>query len=45
MNEKISLRILALVESGMDLPAAFDAVLGAGSYTRLAAELYDRLRA
>jgi len=43
MNIKISARILVLVQSGMTLPAAFDAVLGAGAYARLASELHDRL--
>lgn len=36
MTSEISRRILCLVASGMELRAAFDAVLGAGSYDRLA---------
>jgi len=43
MDIKISARILVLVQSGMPLPAAFDAVLGAGAYARLASDLHDKL--
>lgn len=45
INALISARILALVAAGMDLPAAMDQVLGAGTYERVAGELYDALRA
>ena len=45
MNTKISARILILVQSGMTLPQAFDAVLGAGAYAKMAGEIYDALRA
>lgn len=45
MTAKISARILVLVQSGMTLPQAFDAVLGAGAYAKFAGELYDALRA
>jgi hypothetical protein len=45
MNTKIAARILALVQSGMTLPEAFDAVLGAGAYLKMAGEVYDTLRA
>jgi len=45
MNTKISARILILVQSGMTLPQAFDAVLGAGAYAKMAGEVYDALRA
>lgn len=45
MNAKISLAILTLVQSGMSLPQAFDAVLGEGAYASLASDLYDTLRA
>lgn len=41
----ISLRILALVKSGMSEREAFDAVLGAGSFEKMASDLYDALRA
>jgi len=41
----ISARILALKNSGMSLREAFDAVLGAGAYDKLAGEVYDALRA
>jgi len=43
ITTKISARILILVQSGMTLPAAFDAVLGAGSYAKLAGDLHDAL--
>lgn len=43
MTTKISARILILLQSGMSLPAAFDAVLGAGAYVKLAGELHDAL--
>jgi hypothetical protein len=45
MTPIISLRIITLQQAGMTLPAAFDAVLGAGSYDKLASDLYDELRA
>lgn len=45
MTTKISARILALVQSGMTLPLAFDAVLGAGAYAKLADDLHDALTA
>lgn len=45
MSAKISARILVLVQTGMTLPQAFDAVLGAGAYAKLAGDLYDALRA
>jgi hypothetical protein len=44
MNAKISARILFHVANGMTLDAAVDAVLGAGSYVKLAGELFDALR-
>ena len=43
MNEIISTRILALVASGMPLPAAFDAVLGEGAYLKMAGEIYESM--
>ena len=44
MNSKISARILVLVGGGMTLKAAFDTVLGQGSYDKLAGEIYTALR-
>lgn len=45
INAKISARILAKLGEGMDLRAAFDAVLGAGRFEAFAGDLYDALRA
>jgi hypothetical protein len=45
MNATISLRILTLVNGGMELRAAFDEVLGAGAFEKMASDLYDGLRA
>ena len=45
MNAKISGRILVLVQAGFTLPEAFDEVLGAGAYLKMAGEIYDALRA
>lgn len=45
MNAAISYRILTAIENGMSIEAAFDFVLGAGSYAKLASDLYDSLRA
>lgn len=44
-DQIISARILLLVAAGMDLREAFDQVLGAGTYSKLASDLYDALRA
>ena len=44
-NALISARILALVAQGMEPGAALDAVCGAGTFDRMAGDLYDRLRA
>jgi hypothetical protein len=43
-NDAISLRILSLVAGGMDLPSAYDAVLGDGAYSSLASAIFDGLR-
>ena len=43
-TQKISLKIAALVAAGMQINEAVDAVLGAGTYEKLAADLYDALR-
>lgn len=45
MNAKISARILFYVNCGMSLPEAFDKVLGAGSYVKMAGELHAALTA
>ena len=45
MNAEISRRILNLVASGVELRAAIDAVLGAGTFASVASDLYDALRA
>lgn len=44
MNKKISAKILSLISTGMSLSEAFDAVLGAGAYLKLAGEVYEGLR-
>ena len=44
-TQEISRRIKNLVDSGMPVKDAFDAVLGVGSYAKLASDLYDELRA
>ena len=41
----ISAKIIAAMASGMELPAAFDSVLGEGAYIKFAGDLYDTLRA
>ena len=45
MNATISARILALVDAGLPLREAFDAILGAGVYALMAGEVYETLRA
>lgn len=44
-NAQISATILANIAKGMDLPAAYDAVFGAGAYVKMAGEMCDALRA
>jgi len=44
-NAAISAAIIAHRNNGMSLRDAFDAVLGAGAYSKLAGEVYDALRA
>jgi hypothetical protein len=44
-NEAISLVIKTLVETGISLPVAYDAVLGQGSYQDLAGQTWDALQA
>lgn len=43
-NIRISAEILKLVRNGKDIRQAFDAVIGAGAYEKLAGEVYDELR-
>ncbi len=44
MTAQISARILAKVAQGMTVSAAIDAVLGDGTFAKLAGEVYDGLR-
>ncbi len=44
MNALISARILALTTAGLTLPESIDAVLGAGSFEKMAGEVYAALR-
>lgn len=44
MSARISERILNLVLTGSSLKNAVDQVLGAGTYDRIASEVYDSLR-
>jgi len=44
-NAAISARIALKLAEGLPLPDAFDAVMGEGSYAKLAGEIYDGLRA
>lgn len=44
-TQTISARILFLVQSGKTLPEAVDAVLGAGTYAKLAGDVFEALRA
>lgn len=44
-NAAISAQILSLKAAGMTTREAVDAVLGAGTYSRIAGEIYDALRA
>ena len=41
----INARILALVADGESIERAFDHVLGAGAFAKMASEIYDGLRA
>lgn len=43
-NAIISARILTLVAEGFTLRAAVDEVLGAGTYDKVASDVYDALR-
>lgn len=44
-NAALSLRILLKMSEGMTPDQALDAVLGAGTFQRIAGEVYDQLRA
>lgn len=44
-NAAISAAVLARRAQGATLPEAMDAVLGAGTYAKLAGAVYDSLRA
>ncbi len=44
-NVQISAMIAARIAAGASTREAIDAVLGAGTYDRLASDLYDALRA
>lgn len=43
-NAEISRRILTAKESGMSVRDAIDLVLGAGTYAKLASDVYDEIR-
>lgn len=43
MNTKISARILVLVQTGMSPKEAFDEVLGAGAFVKLAHDIHEKL--
>lgn len=44
MGARISAAILARVADGLTIREAFDAVLGAGAFDRVAGEVYDAMR-
>ena len=44
-NAKISAMLVALMGAGMPVRDAVDAVLGAGTYEKLAGDVYDMIRA
>lgn len=44
MNAKISARILAAMDTGLSLPEAVDAVLGAGTYDAIVTDTYNALK-
>ena len=43
-NAAISAKIIAKMQAGLSVQEAIDAVLGAGTFTKLAGEVYDELR-
>ena len=42
-NQIISAKLLSLVANGMTMREAIDAVLGAGTFERVAGDVYDAL--
>ncbi len=44
MTAAISARILANIAAGMSMQDAIDAVLGAGTFAKIAGDVYDALR-
>lgn len=44
-NAKITALLVGLMRAGVPVRDAFDLVLGAGAYERMASDLYDALRA
>jgi hypothetical protein len=44
-SQAIGLRIMAMVDGGVSVCDAVDAVIGAGSFQKLAGEVYDTLMA
>ncbi len=44
INQEISRQILVNINNGLNVSEAFDAVLGAGSYKKLAGEIHDQLQ-
>ena len=43
-NTVISYTLKTLVESGMPVNVAYDAIFGAGSYMKMAGDIYDALQ-
>lgn len=44
-NVVFSVVLKSLVQSGIDIQVAFDALFGEGAYTKFAGEIYQALRA
>ena len=44
-TQAISSRIAALIANGYSIPQAIDAVMGAGTYARIASDVWDALNA
>jgi hypothetical protein len=44
-DQIISAKIIAAMAQGMTIDQAIDSVFGAGTYAKLASDLYDSLRA
>lgn len=43
-NQKISLQLLTKIAAGMSVREAFNVVLGAGAFEKLAGDVYDALK-